>query len=96
MKGLHVEPIHLAADDRVRSTPGQPPVPDPRVRAEQVGASRTGSSRACTTDDAYRVARTLYLRLNPVSGTTRSAPTADAHKPGRGRALRVRRPATGR
>ena len=68
--GLHVEPIQQSKDARIRSI---------RVnRQYRLLAFRLNSSGQdlwllegiYDHDDAYRRARTLYLRVNPVSGTT--------------------------
>src|SRR5699024_9811123 len=77
--GLHVEPIHNAKDDRIRSV---------RVnRQYRVLVFRLNSSGQNVWlvegiydhDKAYRKAGTLYLRRNPVSGTPEpSAPSGPA------------------
>jgi len=68
--GLHVEPIHQSKDARTRSI---------RVNKQhRLLAFRLNSSGqdlwllegVYDHDEAYRRARTLYLRVNPVSGTT--------------------------
>lgn len=76
--GLHVEPIQNAKDDRIRSV---------RVnRRYRVLVFRLNSSGQnlwlvegiYDHDEAYRKARTLYLRMNPVSGTTEIRSDEDA------------------
>ncbi|MBB5832515.1 UvrD-helicase domain-containing protein [Brachybacterium aquaticum] len=82
--GLHVEPIQNAKDDRIRSV---------RVnRQYRVLVFRLNSSGQNVWlvegiydhDDAYRKARTLYLRMNPISGTTEIRSDEDAVKTGGG------------
>lgn len=82
MKGLHVEPIHQAADDRIRSIRV-----NRQFRILAFELSKSGKpywlvEGVYDHDDAYRVARTLYLRVNPVSGTTEIRSDADAHNLG--------------
>jgi superfamily I DNA/RNA helicase len=80
--GLHVEPIQNAKDDRIRSV---------RVnRQYRVLVFRLNSSGQnvwlvegiYNHDDAYDKARTLYLRMNPVSGTTEIRSDEDAVQTG--------------
>ena len=82
--GLHVEPIHNAKDDRIRSV---------RVnRQYRVLVFRLNSSGQNVWlvegiydhDKAYRKAGTLYLRMNPVSGTTEIRTDEDAVQTGAG------------
>ncbi|APX34018.1 DNA helicase UvrD [Brachybacterium sp. P6-10-X1] len=76
--GLHVEPLQNVKDDRIRSV---------RVnRKYRVLVFRLNSSGQnvwlvegiYNHDDAYAKARTLYLRMNPVSGTTEIRSDEDA------------------
>lgn len=78
MAGLHVEPIHQAADDRIRSIRVTRQY---RILAFEL--SRAGDpfwlvEGVYDHDDAYRVARSLYLRVNPVSGSTEIRDDAEA------------------
>src|SRR5699024_5449651 len=82
--GLHVEPIQQSKDARIRSI---------RVnRQYRLLAFRLNSSGQdlwllegiYDHDDAYRRARTLYLRVNPVSGTTEIRTDEDSVREGGG------------
>ncbi|MGP5079272.1 UvrD-helicase domain-containing protein [Brachybacterium alimentarium] len=81
LKGLHVEPIHQAADDRIRSIRINRQF---RILAFELSKGRPYwlVEGVYDHDDAYRVARTLYLRVNPVSGTTEIRSDAESHNLG--------------
>ncbi|PZP13133.1 MAG: DNA helicase UvrD [Brachybacterium faecium] len=82
--GLHVEPLQNVKDDRIRSV---------RVnRKYRVLVFRLNSSGqnvwlvegVYNHDDAYAKAPTLYLRMNPISGTTEIRSDDDAVQTGGG------------
>ena len=82
--GLHVEPLQNVKDDRIRSV---------RVnRKYRVLVFRLNSSGqdvwlvegVYNHDDAYAKAPTLYLRMNPISGTTEIRSDDDAVQAGGG------------
>lgn len=80
--GLHVEPIHQAADDRIRSIRVNKQYRILAFHLNSSGQDLWLAEGVYDHDDAYRRARTLYLRMNPVSGTTEIRTDADALRTG--------------
>ena len=68
--GLHVEPIHQSKDARTRSIRVTKQYRLLAFRLNSSGQDLWLLEGVYDHDDAYRRARTLYLRVNPVSGTT--------------------------
>lgn len=81
--GLHVEPIHNAKDDRVRSVRVNSKYRVLVFRLDSSGQNVWLVEGIYNHDDAYRRAPSLYLRMNPISGTTEIR-VDDAPAPGGG------------
>ncbi|EWS81342.1 UvrD/REP helicase [Brachybacterium phenoliresistens] len=80
--GLHVEPIYQAADDRIRSIRVNKQYRILAFRLNSSGQDLWLAEGVYDHDDAYRRARKLYLRMNPVSGTTEIRTDEDALRAG--------------
>ncbi|MDN5601069.1 MAG: UvrD-helicase domain-containing protein, partial [Brachybacterium sp.] len=80
--GLHVEPIQNAKDDRIRSVRVNRKYRLLVFRLNSSGQNMWLVEGIYNHDDAYDKATTLYLRMNPVSGTTEIRSDEDAvHTP---------------
>lgn len=75
---LHVEKINGAKDDRIRSIRVNLPYRILAFRLNSSGQDLWLVEGVYEHDDAYRRSRTLYLRVNPISGTTEIRTDADA------------------
>ena len=76
--GLHVEPIQNAKDDRIRSVRVNRKYRLLVFRLNSSGQNMWLVEGIYNHDDAYDKAITLYLRMNPVSGTTEIRSDEDA------------------
>ena len=82
--GLHVEPIHQSKDARTRSIRVNKQYRLLAFRLNSSGQDLWLLEGIYDHDDAYRRARTLYLRVNPVSGTTEIRTDEDSVREGGG------------
>ena len=76
--GLHVEPIQNAKDDRIRSVRVNRKYRLLVFRLNSSGQNMWLVEGIYNHDDAYDKAITLYLRMNPISGTTEIRSDEDA------------------
>lgn len=82
--GLHVEPIQNAKDDRIRSVRVNRKFRVLVFRLNSSGQNVWLVEGIYNHDDAYDRAGTLYLRMNPISGTTEIRSDEDAVQTGGG------------
>lgn len=68
--GLHVEPIQQSADPRIRSIRVNRQYRILAFHLPTGGKDHWVVNGVYGHDDAYRIARTLYLRINPITGAT--------------------------
>src|SRR5699024_3183299 len=83
--GLHVEPIQQAADPRIRSIRVNRQYRILAFHLPRDGKDHWVVNGVYDHDEAYRIARILYLRINPITGATEfrddPAPTSTAADP---------------
>lgn len=82
--GLHVEPIQKSKDARIRSIRVTKQYRILAFRLNSAGQDLWLIEGVYDHDDAYRRARTLYLRVNPISGTTEIRTDEDSLRPDSG------------
>ena len=95
--GLHVEPIQQSADPRIRSIRVNRQYRILAFHLPTGGKDHWVVNGVYDHDDAYRIARTLYLRINPIrSHRVPRRPRARLHldRPDR-RGLRLQAPCRG-
>ncbi|MGP5085526.1 UvrD-helicase domain-containing protein [Brachybacterium tyrofermentans] len=83
--GLHVEPIQKAKDARIRSIRVTKQYRILAFRLNSSGQDLWLVEGVYDHDNAYRRARTLYLRVNPISGTTEIRTDEESLRAGHGR-----------